>query len=154
MSWATVNIVVTCLAYGVSTVLFLGYLLSFHERWMRLGRGALVVAATLHAVAIVHLVVLPSEVMPAVDAAFIASFIVVLAYFGIGVRRSIHMAGPFLAPMVTVVLYSVWEGMRQTSPVSAEVMAVITPLHIAASSLGLLAFLAAFDKSEIERMSE
>ena len=149
MNWVAANIVGTCLAYAVSTGFFLVYLLRFTDRWMRLGRGALVVSAVLHGIALVHLAFLPDEVPGGVDLAFLLSFALVVAYFGIGLRFPVKMAGPFLTPMVTVVLYSTWEGMRQGQPVPAKVLSIITPVHIGASTLGILAFLVAFVASVI-----
>jgi ABC-type transport system involved in cytochrome c biogenesis permease subunit len=149
MNWVTANIVGTCMAYAVSTGFFLLYLLRFTERWMRLGRGALVLSAVLHGIALIHLAFLPHGLPGGIDLAFLLSFALVVAYFGIGLRFPVKMAGPFLAPMVTVVLYSTWEGMRQESPVSAEVLSVITPVHIGASTLGILAFLVAFVTSAL-----
>ncbi len=149
MNWVAANIVGTCVAYAISTVFFLLYLLRFTERWMRLGRGALVLSAVLHGVALVHLAFLPNDVPGGVDFAFLMSFVLVVAYFGVGLRYQVRMAGPFLAPMVTVVLYSTWEGMRQGTPVPAEVLSIVTPVHIGASTLGILAFLVAFITSAL-----
>jgi ABC-type uncharacterized transport system permease subunit len=80
----------------------------------------------------------------ATEVLFAAAFALVGAYFVVGLKRPIHIAGAFLAPVVTVLIYSVWEGARQAGTVHEQVVSVITPLHIVASTLGVIAFTVAF----------
>lgn len=139
-------IILTCLGYLGSTVVYMIYLLRFREVSLRWGRGLMIAAWLLHGAALVSRFVLGGrgEEGAATDTLLVAAFLAVGAYFVTSLKRPLNMGGAFLAPVVTVVLYSVWEGARQAGGVREQVIGFVTPVHIAASVLGVMAFTVAF----------
>lgn len=139
-------IIATCLGYLSSTVVYMFYLLRFRESSLRLGRRLMTAAWLLHGCTLVarYLIGAGGGEGLATDILLVASFIAVGAYFLTSYKRPGNMGGAFLAPIVTVVLYSVWEGARQAGRVKDQVMEIVTPLHIAASTIGVMAFTVAF----------
>ncbi|GMV39285.1 MAG: c-type cytochrome biogenesis protein CcsB [Myxococcales bacterium] len=139
-------IIATCLGYLNSTVFYMAYLLRFREVALRFGRATMIGAWLLHGCALIARFVLGAggaEGLPT-DLLLVASFIAVGAYIVTSLKRPGNMGGAFLTPVVTVVLYSVWEGARQAGTVRDQVIGLVTPLHIGASIIGVLAFTVAF----------
>jgi len=146
MSWTTANILVTSLAYLLSTVLFMAHLLRFQDQMLLWARRSCIGAFALHGIAIVHLYFGPAAATTdwVTSLALVVSFGVVCVYVMGTARGRWVLSGAFLAPIVTVIIFSVWAGVRQPRPVAPEVYSVIAPLHIGASLLGIVAFLVAF----------
>jgi ABC-type uncharacterized transport system permease subunit len=154
MSWITANILVTCLAYLVSTSFYMVYLMRNQDRLRVVGYRALLVASGLHAIAVVHLLA-SSGTKPLVTVATLIVSLVGVAAFLLAARKVKHrFYGAFVAPVVAVVLFSVWVGVQQVAPATSPVISVLSPIHIASSVLGILAFAVASGASALYMAQE
>lgn len=144
MTWVDANILVTGIAYFASTALFMGYVLTMREPWTRAARRAFSLASVLHLVALIHVFASSAPVSAAAYVAMFSAFGVSAVYQAGSLAGRFRLAGAFVAPLVTVALLGTWVGTQQTRPVETQVHAFVTPVHIAASIGGVLAFLVAF----------
>lgn len=151
MTWVSINILVTCLAYLASTIVFMVYLLRFSDQWMYLGRILLAVAGGLNSIALLHILFAQELGQVGIGSivVLVSTFLMVVGYFGAGLRYPIKIVGPFLAPVITVVVYAVWEGARFAVSGKAAVVSVLTPVHIVSNLVGLAAFFSAFIGSSL-----
>ena len=126
----------TCLIAPVS---YGGYLFRFVERWARVGLGFLAVGL---AVSLLAAGVRMTAGGPyGLTAALLGSAIVMVCAFVVAqvLRPQLTIVGSFVAPVVTMMLYSIHVFAREGSAHSTE-LAVVTPVHIGASLLGFLVF--------------
>ncbi len=143
MDWVTLNIALPVLAYLASTFAQMAYLLAFQEQWMKRGQNAFLVAYAIHCIATVHLVTTDSG-----DAVFMPGFLTSLGlstlYFVLSRVATYRIWGSVLVPISTAVLIASWSGLEPATTALPGVMSVVTPLHIVASILGIVAFFVAF----------
>ena len=143
MDWVTLNIALPVLAYLVSTVAQMAYLLAFQERWMKRGQWAFDVAFAIHLIAAVHLVTADLGATVFLPG-FFTSLGLSTLYFALSRKEAYRIWGSVLVPISTAVLVASWSGLEPATTALPGVMSVISPLHIVASILGILAFFVAF----------
>jgi len=145
MNWMSIIVVATASVYFASTIAFLLYFARFNERWSNLGYRLLISGVVIHAVALLHLNFLPDGV-PIVDesvfsgaAGLVLIFVMFEKYIGGRIWASL------LSPVATSVVIASLHGVfAKSSTAIPEFVAVVTPVHIGASVLGIIAFLVAF----------
>ena len=145
MSWVSVLVILAAALYFASTLAFLGYVLRFTESWAKLGTRVLWAGVVLHGIAVAHLFALDAGEMTVEKFSFSLGLIVSCSLLAIERREGGKIWSVLLSPLATVlVLASIYGPIGEISSTTPDFIAVITPVHIASSVFGILAFLAAF----------
>jgi len=148
MTWMSVIVGLTAATYFASSVAFMLYLARFQAKLASAGYKLLWVGFVIHVIAVAHLYLLPESEAVVDHLVFQLGLGLVIAFLAVEKWIGGRIWASLLSPLATsVVLASLHLVFGQTNSTLPEFVAVVTPVHIGASILGLMAFLVAFSVS-------
>ena len=142
------------LVYLLATIVYGMYLLRFDDRLHRAGVAIVGLGAAHQVAAIVARAATGRMSADAYDGFLALSAVAAIGFLLTQIKRSTPIVGAFLTPVLTMVLYSLHVFDREAQVARSAEVAVVTPIHIAASIIGFLVLGAAAAASALAVIQE
>jgi len=132
----TTLVLAASLTYLLATVVYGVYLLRFDERLSSTGLALMGLGLALTGSAAAVRIAQGQFLFHLYEGFLILTLGLGAAYFGLALRKKVTLAGAIVAPIITMLTYSLHVFHAESGTVLSEEVAVITPIHIAASFVG------------------
>jgi ABC-type uncharacterized transport system permease subunit len=131
-------VLISSLLYLLATVVYGTYLLRFENRYVNVAAVFLGFGAIVNLWASVHRLTNDLATFAAYDILLAVAGLTVVIFVVLLFRKPMPLVGAFLAPIATMVLYSLHVFGREAEVARRAVVSVITPIHIGASLVGFV----------------
>jgi len=131
-------ILAASLVYLLASVIYGAYLLRFAAKYARLAVAFLALGVVLNLAAVVIRGLENKLAFDAYNALLASAALVVIGFLVSLLRKPSHIVGAFIAPVATMILYSLHVFHKEASLGQRNVIDIVTPVHITASLVGFL----------------
>ena len=111
MTWLSIIVLLTAVAYFVSSAAFMVYLVSFQAKWSTFGYRILLVGLSIHIIAVAHLFVGPEASSLVDPTAFIVALAMVLVFLVVERGLGGRIWATLLCPIATSVVLASLHGL-------------------------------------------
>jgi ABC-type uncharacterized transport system permease subunit len=127
------------LTYLLATLVYGVYLLRFEDRLVSSGLALMGLGAAFSITALTMRLLEGHSIFSRYEGFLLLSCGLGVGYFGVSLRKRLPLAGAMIAPICTMLMYSLHVFQQEVGLELSKEIAVVTPIHITTSMIGFVA---------------